>query len=484
MKRVLLVLGILVVALIAAAGIFIATFDVDRYRPMIVAKLEAATGKPVRIGHLSLGWNGGIAVQARQIALLDGPDAAQPPLIQAEAVSVLVELAPLLRRDVRVSSFVLQHPVIEVRRDAQGRINLLGLAVAAAPAAAPGQSAAAPSTPLRAASRAESRDAAPAPVSLRISSIRVEQGAVHWVDEAVHPAMDVWLKTMTLTVQPVIPGRPMAVNLSAGLGQERPNLRLTGQVTLPDASQSPARPASHEAGGGKVEGLHLSLERIAVEQLFTPPAAGEPQLRGLVTVAWDGALPTLAPDQLLKQLSAHGRLQVEQPIIANLNLLRVVFERISMLPGLMQALESRLPPNYQAKLAATDTVLQPVELAFTVEQGLLRFQDVALATETVRVTGAGQVGMDGQLVISSRLRIEPELSAALIKSVGELEGLANPQGELELPLAIQGQLPRVSVIPDLNYVASKLLATKAQDLISDLLKRLVPDEPSSTPPSQ
>ena len=452
MKRVLLVLGLLVLALIAAAGIFIATFDVDRYRPMIVAKLEAATGKPVRIGHLSLGWNGGVVVQARQIALLDGPDAAQPPLIQAEAVSALVELAPLLRRDVRVTSFVLEHPTIEVRRDAQGRINLLGLAAVAAPVAAPAQSAA-------------------APVSLRISSIRVEQGAVHWVDEAVHPAMDVWLKTMTLTVQPVIPGRPMAVDLSAALAQERPNLRLRGQVMLPDASHP-----------GKVEGLHLSLERIALERLFAPPSADEPQLRGLVTVAWDGALPTLAADQLLKQLSAHGRLKVEQPVVAHLNLLRVVFERLSMLPGLMQALESRLPPSYQAKLAATDTVLQPIELAFTMEQGLLRFQDVALSTDTLRVTGAGQVGMDGQLLISSRLRIEPELSAALIKSVGELDGLANAAGELELPLEIQGQLPRVSVIPDLNYVASKLLATKAEDLIGDLLKRLAPDEPPSAPP--
>ena len=468
MKKCLLIVGILFLLLLVGVGVFIATFDVDRYRPLIVAKLEEATGKPVRIGHLSLGWNGGIAVQARQIALLDGPNTAQPPLIQADAVSALVELAPLLRRDVRVASLVLERPTIEARRDAQGRINLLGIAAPAAPA----QSAAA-STPLRAASRAESSNAAPTPVSLHIGSVRVEQGTVHWMDESVRPAMDVWLKSVTLTVQPVIPGRPMAVDVSAALAQERPNLRLRGQVTLPDASQP-----------GKVAGFHLSLERIAVERLVAPPASDEPQLRGLVTVAWDGALPTLASDQLLKQLSARGRLKVEQPVVANLNLLRVVLERLSMLPGLMQALESRLPPSYHTTLAATDTVLQPVDLAFTVEQGVLRFQDVALATDTVRMTGTGQVGMDGQLFLSSRLRIEPELSAALIKSVEELDGLANAAGELELPLAIQGQLPRVSVIPDLNYVASKLLATKAQDLIGDLLKRLAPDEPPPVSPSQ
>lgn len=454
MKRFLIILGVLLLLLVVGVGIFIATFDLDRYRPMIVAKLQEATGKPVRIGRLSLAWNGGIALQARDVALLDGPD-VQPPLIQADAVSALVELAPLLRREVRVTSLVLERPVIEARRGAQGNINLLGLAAAAAPAAAPAHAAAAPGAP-----------------SFAIGSIRIEQGAVHWVDEAVHPTMDVWLKSVTLTVQPVVSGRPMAVDLSAGLGQDRPNLRLRGQVTLPDASQP-----------GKADGLRLSLEGIAVERLFAPPAPGEPQLRGLVTVAWDGALPTLAADQLVKQLSARGRVQVDQPVIANLNLLRVVFERLSMLPGLMQALESRLPPSYQAKLAATDTVLSPLDLAFTVDQGMLRFQDVALATDTVRVTGTGQVGMDGQLAISSRLRIEPELSAALIQSVEELRGLANQAGELELPLAIQGRLPQVSVMPDLNYVASKLLAVTAQDLIGSFLKQLAPADPTPVPSS-
>jgi len=73
--------------------------------------------------------------------------------------------------------------------------------------------------------------------------------------------------------------------------------------------------------------------------------------------------------------------------------------------------------------------------------------------------------------IRATLRIEPALSEALIKSVNELRGLANSRGELELPLTVQGRLPRVTVLPDLNYVASKVVATTVQDLLGEVLRK-------------
>ncbi|MBI3083446.1 MAG: hypothetical protein HYY90_03700, partial [Candidatus Omnitrophica bacterium] len=67
------------------------------------------------------------------------------------------------------------------------------------------------------------------------------------------------------------------------------------------------------------------------------------------------------------------------------------------------------------------------------------------------------------------------LSAAIFRSVEELRTLANASGELEVPLAIQGQAPRVAVLPDLRYVASRIVVTTAVDLIGQLLRKDTPE---------
>jgi len=85
--------------------------------------------------------------------------------------------------------------------------------------------------------------------------------------------------------------------------------------------------------------------------------------------------------------------------------------------------------------------------------------------------GAGRVNLDGAMNLRLILRIDPALSAAIIRDVKELQALANPTGELELPVIVQGQAPRIAVLPDLNYVASKVIVTKAVDLLGTILKK-------------
>ena len=174
-------------------------------------------------------------------------------------------------------------------------------------------------------------------------------------------------------------------------------------------------------------------------------------------------------------------------MVANLNVLREVFEKLSVIPGLIQKLEATLPPEYQAKLAATETKLSPIETALRVEQGALRFENLIVQTDGFQLNAAGAVGLEGSITMRAMLRMDPVLSAAFIQRVKELQYLANASGELEIPLALQGQAPRVVVIPDVNYVAQRLLETKGQELLTNLLQRALekhlPKESSSESPT-
>jgi len=457
MKKFLIALGLVSVLLATGLAIFIATFDADRYRPLVVQELERAVGQPVRFQRLSLGWQGGIAIRLEGVAIDEDRQAQGEPLLQAESVGALVRLGPLLRREVRVASVLLRRPRIRVTRDAQGRINLTGLAAAASPAAASGHTA----------------TMGGSPVSFQIASLRIEDGAVHWIDATTQPPTDLRLQSLDATVSNITSGRPMNIEAKGALASSTQNVHVSGRITPPS-------PPHHD---GSLDELSLAVADLPIDQLAPAARPEEPRLDGALTLRIAGRVPSLEPSGLLRVASGNGRIAVEHPVMRNLNILRRVFEQLSMLPGVVERLEARLPPEYQAKLAARDTVLSPIDLSLQLEGGTLRFDQLEVRSDTFRLAGAGQMGVDGSILIRSRLYIEPTLSAALVKSVNELAALTNTAGEMELPLTIQGRAPQVAVLTDLGYVASKVVTRKAADLLEGLLERSS-DQPDTPPQDQ
>ena len=224
MKHFLRVLIIICLLAVAAGAIFLATFDADRYRPQLVAQLQAALGKPVTLDRISLGWQQGIAVQFRGLAIYEGSEAAGEPLIQVESAHGVLELLPLLKKRVQVATVILKRPRIRVVRDAQGNINLTGLMAAASPAAATGRTATVQGTP----------------VSFEVVSLRVEDGTLHWTDAMSQPPTELSVNQLRVSVKNISPGKPLDIEAKGALASERPNVRLSGRVTPPNESSPPS----------------------------------------------------------------------------------------------------------------------------------------------------------------------------------------------------------------------------------------------------
>ncbi|MBI3320125.1 MAG: AsmA family protein, partial [Candidatus Omnitrophica bacterium] len=106
MKKLMIVCGVVVLLVIGGLAIFIATFDVDRYRPMVISRLEAALGRPVRLERLALGWHGGLAVELRRFAIDAETTGQGEPLASVERATATIHLLPLLKKQVQVASVV------------------------------------------------------------------------------------------------------------------------------------------------------------------------------------------------------------------------------------------------------------------------------------------------------------------------------------------------------------------------------------------
>ena len=176
--------------------------------------------------------------------------------------------------------------------------------------------------------------------------------------------------------------------------------------------------------------------------------------------------PPKTPEQIQQTVVADGTVTLEEAVITRMNILREVFQKLSVIPGLVEKLLARLPAHYQEKLNAKDTKLQTVRVPFMVRNGQVRLPELNAATDSFKVSGFRTYGLlGGDVAGSALLTIEPDLSAAMTRSVEELQYLMNPQKEVQIPLTVGGRVPKVTVMPDIQNAASRLAAQKAKDLL-------------------
>ncbi len=142
MRRFLIVIGSIVAFLAICAVIFVATFNVNRYRGTIQTQLEQHLARKVTLGdmHLKL-FPPSFTVQDLSIA--DDPAfAADKPFVATQQLNVSVKLFPLLKGDVEINSLELQRPTVELIKNEQGvwNVSSIGQTSPATPPSSAGSS--------------------------------------------------------------------------------------------------------------------------------------------------------------------------------------------------------------------------------------------------------------------------------------------------------------------------------------------------------
>ncbi len=123
LKRFLIAVGVLVVLGAGAAVAVTLLVDVDRYRGEVETRIEAATGKPAEIGHLSLTLWPTLSIQVDDFKLANGKGFPKGQLIDVERIYAELNLDALLERRIQVDSIRIDEPVIRLLSSSRGRWN-------------------------------------------------------------------------------------------------------------------------------------------------------------------------------------------------------------------------------------------------------------------------------------------------------------------------------------------------------------------------
>jgi AsmA protein len=272
-RRGLVALGIVVILALAVGLAVPFLVDVNRYKPVIAAKIREVTGREVGLGTISLRVLPSIALAVRPLTVADGPRYPGRDALRAESLSVRVSLADLLRGRVTIRAIVLDKPTLTLIRDAQGRWNFDDLLARARVATAT-----APKTPAT----------SPGTLSVAVDRALLRSGKILLYDDAVVPGRrsEASLGPIDATIEGWGRGRETTLALRVGLGESR--LTARGQLSM--SGEMPRLQASAAADTLRVADL-LPL----APWLGIPRPAGV-ALGGTVDLQGEATLPLQHPE--------------------------------------------------------------------------------------------------------------------------------------------------------------------------------------------
>ena len=222
MRKLLIVIGVIVVVIVALLLALPSLIDVNKYRGQIQAQLQQRLNRPVQLGQMSLGVFP-IRVEVNNVIIDDDPTFhSNVPFAQVGQLDVSVSLFPLIAGNVEVNSLELKQAKIELIRNAQGVWNFS--TAGNAPAATPPAKQSAPSQP--------AKQVAPSAPSeqkqFTLGELKITDGQIAITDYQKHQARAVY-DHIDISLKDYAPGQPFAIDATAHLpGSGSQTFRLTG----------------------------------------------------------------------------------------------------------------------------------------------------------------------------------------------------------------------------------------------------------------
>ncbi len=359
-KRIFAGLVILVLLLVIAIVVFVATFDPNDYKQRIEALVEQSTGRELTLkGDITLSFFPWLGVQLGAATLGNAPGFGPEPFASVDNIDVRVALLPLLRGEVQADTVQLQGAKANLRRNAQGETNWDDLVEETSKQPAP-----------------QNQPAQPTPgVALKVAGIKIEDAAVQWED--AQAGTDIRIAPIDLTTGALAFRKPFNIKLEFRLKNAKPaaqaRIYLTAAATISPDMQRYAL-------------AHLRVKVNATGAQF-PPDGLEAMLTTRVDADLNAGTATVRP-LLLKV--ADLRL-VGQLAATNIDTSPHIHGKLSSNSfsprELLKALGQELPPTRDPKVL--DEAIVKLDFRATQERATLSKLEVWL--DDTRLTGEGSV---------------------------------------------------------------------------------------------
>jgi len=209
MKKLLIVLGSLLVVVLAVLAALPRVLDVNRYHDRIQAELQKQLGRPVQLGQMNLGLLPP-TFKVQNAVIGEDPKYDSPiPFAQTSELDIELKLQPLLHKDIQVATLRMLNPHVELIRGTDGTWNFSSIG-----------------THNEQKSKQEQASGENKPLSL--DRFQIDDGAVGITDKQNHqPRME--YSHIDVLLKDYAPGKPFNISVGAHLpGAGKQLVKLDG----------------------------------------------------------------------------------------------------------------------------------------------------------------------------------------------------------------------------------------------------------------
>jgi hypothetical protein len=215
------------------------------------------------------------------------------------------------------------------------------------------------------------------------------------------------------------------------------------------------------------EAKNLTIDNLIVQDKSAVKA------QGLISSSLRLKGEGFSPDALKANLSGEANVSVTQVKLKNMNLLREVLDKISIIPGLAQRVAAGLPERYKQKLQEQDTQISDIKMPMDIASGRITVKDVVFEADEFIFNCSGEIGFDSIYTLQGVFLIPQELSASMVTQVPELQYFLNDEKQIYIPLKILGKGGKPELNVDIEYLAKRLLMNQAKQQLFKALDKAI-----------
>lgn len=512
MKKILWVSAVLLTAAAIGLAAFLPSLAASKLKNPVLKQIEREAGYPAGMDRLILGWRGGLFAGVEGLRLLESGDAAARTLLSVKRIGLRLPWDFLRKRVFEVSLIDLEGIDARLIREIGGKIRLSGFKAGQRDTAASGVLAGLKALNIKKSRLSFVDLASNPPREMIFEAVRLEIGrtAVPWewsfegkatlfdskqnvalAGRAVlDPQTQIWkIKELDLTAEfeslknkKVFYALPAMQRELAGWMSGLRDIRIEGrwaggELKLQKLSARLAQ--GHLDGSAVVRNvaapsaatqLRFGAKNLRVEELWSPPDPRQPRLEAKVSADFEGGFEGNDSARIFETLGGNARAELTEPRLMNLNLLRMILEKLKQVPGIPQDAAAYMPPDVQRILAQPVTALAPMGFEVKAGNGGLFFPELKIASPGFEIYASGQMGFRGDVNFRATLVMDARMSAILIQLAPRMQVVADGYGRLALPITITGSVSSLKIVPDMDYILSRAAQVIGQELLTQALK--------------
>ncbi len=222
----------------------------------------------------------------------------------------------------------------------------------------------------------------------------------------------------------------------------------------------------------KLDALDLSEILEQKDQLVVSAVEPSVKIEGILQGNFEAKGQGFTAESLRQFLSGGGSLEVKNGRLKDINILKLVLSKISMLPGLAEKMEETLPQQYKDKLTQKDTILNKAALTTNLQNSTMVIQPVEIEADGFLFSANGTVDLDQSYSLDGSFFIARDLSASMASVVPELQYLFDDQQRIFIPLKISGKSSQFKIFLDMEYLGKRILMNKGKSELEKVLNKV------------